>query len=174
MAYKLNGIHQLGGENEQKETKNPRLKSYNDSLSLYNSYVEKIKKFKTGVEAGTTTVELGDTSSNESIMENGIEPTSYETYSSNVERWFKTIPVYKKPISKPKVEINKMATKGIAKGNKVQPKIKNATKPKVKHNFYSAASQLKKQGKPVGYTETTLPGASRVLRNNISANEYKK
>ncbi len=75
---------------------------------------------------------------------------------------------------KPTPKMDKIPTKDIAKGKKVQAKVKNPPKPKVKRTLYTAASQLAKQGKPIGYTETKLPGASKVLRSNISAKEYKK
>ena len=82
-------------------------------------------------------------------------------------------PTPKNQTRKPTPKMDKIPTKGIAKGNKVEAKVKNPPKPKVKYNLYTAASQLAKQGRPIGYTETTLPGASRVLRQHIPASEYK-
>ena len=203
MAYRMNGIPQLGGDEDAKKKLNTPYDSLKagvgrkyldaDGEKLFDRPMKldearsKIKtgdywhkkttlKSRKGLDFGDINKEVFDLGSDGSLFKSSyMYGVAQITKDDKDGFWWydKHYSIPKKQTRKPTPKINKISTKGIAKGNKVQAKIKNAPKPKVKHNLYSSASQLAKQGKAVGYTETTLPGASKVLRRNMSANEYK-
>ena len=134
-------------------------------------------KSKKGLDSGDVNKEVFDLGSDGSLFKKNYSYGVVQITKDDEDGFYwygKHHSIPKKQTRKPTPKMDKIPTKGIEKEEKVEAKIKNAPKPKVKYNLYSSASQLAKQGKAVGYTETTLPGASKVLRRNMSANEYKK
>lgn len=211
MAYRMNGIPQLGGEEDAKKKLNTPYDSLKAGVGRYNKfYGEQDKPMKLDEARSRIKKEYPPIRSSEKrnhfILSNnlgggrdgdGIGDLIMNGYSWGIGKWAgrrdgfavaeitnddrdgfywygKRYSIPKKETRKPTPKMDKIPTKGIAKGKKVEAKVKNPPKPKVKRTLYSTASQLAKQGKAVGYTETTLPGASRVLRQHIPASEYKK
>lgn len=156
MAYKMNGIPQLGGDKNDDKDK-----------SKGHIALDSLRDSKTISDPVEVSSEWGEST-------DGLEWYWTPTKESD-DVAPKSTPVgtsIKKPTRKPTPKMDKIPTKGIAKGKKVQAKVKNAPKPKVKETLYNAASILAKQGRAIGYRETKLPGANRVFRSNISAKEY--
>ena len=204
MAYRMNGIPQIGGDGDAKKKLNTPYDSLKagvgrkyldaDGEKLFDRPMkldEARSKIKTGdywhkkttLKSRKNLNYFGDI--NKEVFDLGSDGSLFNSsYMYGVAQitkddedgfyWYgKHHSIPKKQTRKPTPKMDKISTKGIAKGKKVEAKIKNAPKPKVKYNLYSSASQLAKQNKAVGYTETKLPGASKVLRRNMSANEYK-
>ena len=196
MAYRMNGIPQLGGEGDAKKKLNTPYDSLKAGVGRNYNYLGKqdkpikLDEARSRIKKEYTPIRSSE-QRNHFILgpSGGLVKNEYNfgdtafhgegiAEITNDDRdgfyWYgKHHSIPKKQTRKPTPKMDKISTKGISKGNKVQAKIKNAPKPEVKHNLYSSASQLAKQGKAVGYTETKLPGASKVLRRNMSANEYK-
>ena len=205
MAYRMNGIPQLGGEGDAKKKLNTPYDSLKAGVGRMNEYLgfqdevmkldearskiktrdyEDLKSYRSGktiknrkgLDFGDINKEVFDLDSYGSLSKHSFiyDVAAITKDDEDGFYWYgKHHSIPKKQTRKPTPKMDKIPTKGISKGKKVEAKIKNAPKPKVKYNLYTAASQLAKQGKAVGYTETKLPGASKVLRRNMSANEYK-
>ena len=204
MAYRMNGIPQLGGEGDAKKKLNTPYDSLKAGVGRkfpkadFTDKPMKLDEARSKIKTGDIKGPGSDVGKGFSLNCHGniYESSPIDELDWGISQdtkpawkpvavitkddkdgfyWYgKHHSIPKKQTRKPTPKMDKISTKGIAKGNKVQAKIKNAPKPKVKYNLYSSASQLAKQGKSPGYSETTLPGASKVLRRNMSANEYKK
>ena len=195
MAYRMNGIPQIGGDGDAKKKLNTPYDSLKAGVGrMSKSHYEfggsfisqdkpiKLDEAKAKIKADKDEQKPGqayqlDSSSrmwypDSDFGHNGPSVAEITMDDKDGFYWYGKHHSYPKK-KKPTPKMDKIPTKGISKGKKVEAKIKNAPKPKVKYNLYSSASQLAKQNKAVGYTETKLPGASKVLRRNMSANEYK-
>ena len=206
MAYRMNGIPQLGGDEDAKKKLNTPYDSLKAGVGrnrtnwdekILQDKVMKLDEVRSKIKTGDYLYKKNHSQKNRKGLgyfgdinkevfdldsDGSLFKSSYLHGIAKITKddedgfyWYgEHYSIPKKQTRKPTPKMDKIPTKGIEKEEKVEAKIKNAPKPKVKYNLYSSASQLAKQGKAVGYTETTLPGASKVLRRNMSANEYKK
>ena len=165
MKYKMNGFPQMGNgngnrngeEEEEEQSQGMRdLNSLRDSRTIdTTANSSSLVMFDENLDGGEWYYPARATPAAPTV-----EPSSSATKR-----------ISKKPMRK---SMDKMESKDYnLKSKKTTSSIKTPPKAKVKYNLYSSASQLGKQGKSVGYTETSVPGAKKVLRQNMSMATYE-